>query len=267
MRICAFQILASLALICMPMDRIAIAEERRLGSGRITQAAADTAATTQGKAAFVFGGVDYFHRWSENDQHEFTPTGQDDLQKWSNMITINVYSSAHDGDALAMKANAVLENYKSHGGRVLRTDSVPRTSDRSAEHFIAVVFGRPNFLEAALARFKLINGVGCSVVYSHRIYGEKVGDQMSRWLKDNGSKIEKTLMNWNDSPSPASLRDLPRKQACIDGAKFSFMTDVRKSCSHRFAARRIRRVCGPVAGPHSSRASLPRTAHRAVATT
>jgi hypothetical protein len=32
------------------------------------------------------------------------------------MITINVYPTAHDGDALAVKANAVLENYKSHGG-------------------------------------------------------------------------------------------------------------------------------------------------------
>jgi hypothetical protein len=167
----------------------------------------------------MFGGVGYFHRWSQNDQHEFTPTGQDDLEKWSDMITINVYPTAHDGDALAVKANAVLENYKSHGGRVLRTDSVPRTPDRPAEHFIAVVFGRPNFLEMAFGRFKLVDGVGCSIVYSHRIYGEKVGDQMSKWLNDNGPKIEKLLMDWNNSPPPASLRDLPRKQTCVDGAK------------------------------------------------
>ena len=118
-----------------------------------------------------------------------------------------------------LKANAVLENYKSHGGRVLRTDSVPRTTDRPAEHFIAVVFGRSNFIEAAFARFKLVDGVGCSIVCSHRIYGEKVGDQMSKWLNDNGQKMEKMLMDWNNSPSPASLRDLPRKQACVDGAK------------------------------------------------
>jgi hypothetical protein len=35
------------------------------------------------------------------------------------MITINVYPSANDGDTLAMNANGVLENYKSHRGRVL----------------------------------------------------------------------------------------------------------------------------------------------------
>ncbi len=44
--------------------------------------------------------------------------------------------------------------------------------------FIAVVFGRSNSLEAAFARFKLVDGIGCSIVYSHRLYREKVGDQM-----------------------------------------------------------------------------------------
>ncbi len=78
------------------------------------------AAATAAKPAFVFEGVSYFHRWSMNDQHEFTPGGQEDLEKWSDMITMNVYSNAHDGDALAAKANAVLENYKSHNGTVLR---------------------------------------------------------------------------------------------------------------------------------------------------
>ena len=203
----------SLALACIPMDRIAAAEDRRSQTAAMAKAAADTAATTDGKPAFVFGGVGYFHRWSQNDQHEFTPTGQDDLQKWTDMITINVYPSAHDGDALAAKANAVLENYKSHGGRVLRTDSVPRTPDRPAEHFIAVVFGRPNFLEAAFARFKLVDGVGCSIVSSHRICGQKVGDQISKWLNDNGPKMAKTLMDWNNIPTPSALRQLPRTAA------------------------------------------------------
>jgi len=53
------------------------------------------------KLAFVFRSAGYWHRWSNNDQHEFTPRGQDDLQKWSDMVTINLYPDARDGDALA----------------------------------------------------------------------------------------------------------------------------------------------------------------------
>jgi hypothetical protein len=128
------------------------------------------------------------------------------------MVTVNVYPDAHDGDGLVSKANAVLENYKSHNGKVVRTNSVSRTPERPAEHFIAVIFGRPTFIEVAFARFKLVEGVGCSIVYSHRIYGEKIGDQMSAWLEHNGAKMGKTLMEWGNTPSPASLRELAAKE-------------------------------------------------------
>ena len=135
-----------------------------------------------------------------NTQHEFTPAGQEDLEKWADMITVNNYPRVHDGDALAEAANGVLENYKTHGAKVLKTSSVPRTNDRPAEHFIAVVFSRPNFMEAAYARFKLADGTGCSIVYSHRLYGEKISDQMSAWLKSQGAETEKALMKWKEVP-------------------------------------------------------------------
>ena len=78
-RLHILQLLALLALACIPLD----AQE--------THATAAAA-----KPAFVFGGVSYLHRWSQNDQHEYTPGGQEDLQKWLDMITMNVYPSAHD---------------------------------------------------------------------------------------------------------------------------------------------------------------------------
>jgi hypothetical protein len=158
------------------------------------------------KQAFVFRGVGYFHRWSGNEQHEFTPAKQEDLEKWSDMMTVNGYPDAGDGDSLAATANAVVENYKNGQGKVLKTRSVPRTADRPAEHLISVIFTRPDFVEAAFARFKLVEGEGCSAVYSHRIYGEKTADQMSAWLSANAEKVENALMEWNSIPSPSSLR-------------------------------------------------------------
>jgi len=154
------------------------------------------------KADFVFRETSYWHRWSKNDQHEYTPKGQEDLQQWLDMITINRYPDVHDGEGLATTANAVLENYKSHQGVVLKTNSVPRTPSRPAEHYVAVVFGQPNFLEAAFARFKLADNTGCSIIYSHRVYGKKVGDEMSAWLKAHGPVIEKALMSWNNAAIP-----------------------------------------------------------------
>ena len=169
------------------------------------QAKESHAAGQSAKRAFVFMDIGYFHRWSKNDQHEFTPEKQTDLNKWSDMMTVNGYPDVSDGERLAATANAVLENYKNHQARVLKTRSVPRTPDRPAEHLIAVVFGRPDFIEVAFARFKLVDGKGFSFVYSHRIYGKEIGDQMSAWLSANGEKIEEALMEWNSMPSPSLL--------------------------------------------------------------
>jgi hypothetical protein len=206
MRIHILQLIAVPAVACIPLD----AQETH--AAVTTKIAGDTPAATAAKPAFVFGGVGYLHRFSMNDQHEFAPEGQEALAKWSDMIAITVYPNAHDSDALAVAFAIFQQGVRIYKGRVLRTNSVPRTPDQPAEHFIEVVFERPNFIEVGFARFKMVADVGCSIAYSHRIYGEKVGDQMNAWLKDNGPKMERTLMEWNDIPSLGSLRELPRKE-------------------------------------------------------
>lgn len=156
--------------------------------------------------ALKLGDVDYFHRFTKDDLHEYTPDGQEDLNAWKDMVTINYYAMAKDGDALAATAEAVLANYKANKGRIIRTDSVPRTEDKPAEHLIVAVFGRPAFFEVTFARFKLHNGVGTAVIYSHRVYGEKVGGEMSAWLEKNATTTEKNLMKWDAMPKPPASK-------------------------------------------------------------
>jgi hypothetical protein len=151
-------------------------------------------------AAFTLGGVKYFDRFTKDDLHEYTPDGQEDLNAWKDMVTITYYTKAKDGDALAATAEAVLNIYKANKARILRTDSVPRTKDKPAEHLIVAVFGRPEFIEVTFARFKMHEGVGMSAIYSHRVYGKKVGDDMSAWLEKNGPTTEKNLMKWDAIP-------------------------------------------------------------------
>jgi hypothetical protein len=117
------------------------------------------------------------------------------------MLTVNNYPDAKDGDGLAQMANAVLESYKSAGAVVIRTSSIPRTSTREAEHFIAVMFERPNFAEAAFAKFRIREGKGSSLVYSHRTYGKTAGTLLRKWLTANGEKREKAINGLVQWPS------------------------------------------------------------------
>ena len=165
---------------------------------------AATALTFAGdqKPAFSFRQVEYFHRWSGENQHEFTPAKQEDLEHWTDMMTINPYPGVDEGEKMAGTANAVLGNYRRASGKILKTSSVPASDEHPAEHFIAVLFSRPDFQEAAFARFKLVAGKGYSFVYSHRIYGDKAADEMNAWLKTNGEKTEDLLLDW-DPPTSA----------------------------------------------------------------
>ena len=175
--------------------------------------AADTLANSRAAnaATLDFGGKVYLHRWSKGGQHEFTPEGDEDLSRWRDMVTLNTHDAVRNGEQLAALANSVLSNYQGHG-KIVRTDSKPRTPQRPAEHLIVAILGNPQFLEAAFARIVLVDGVGEAAVYSHRIYGKEAARLMGEWLKANGAVIEKTLMAWDGIPAPATLRSLPQSK-------------------------------------------------------
>jgi len=156
--------------------------------------------------AFSLADVKYFHRYSKDDQHEYTPAGQEDLNRWTDMITTHKYPQAKDGGGLASVANAVLENYKAHKAMVLKTSSVPRTPEKPAEHLIAVLFPRPEFIEAVFSRFKMHESAGVAIIYSHRVYGKKAGNEMSAWLQKNGAAIDKRMMEWTVMPKPPTTK-------------------------------------------------------------
>jgi hypothetical protein len=148
-----------------------------------------------------FADQTYLLRWSSKHQHEFTPSGQDDLSRWTDMITINTYPDVRDGDGLADVANRVLGTYKQNNAVVVRTASVPRTPARPAEHLIVVLFPIRDSIEAVFARLRLADGRGTAVIDSHRLYGQKAGDAMAAWLKANGPAVERRLMALQEIPS------------------------------------------------------------------
>ena len=166
--------------------------------------------STQADAAtLTFGGTVYVHRWSKNGQNEFTPPNDKDLDRWRDMVTINVNEAVRNGDQLAALANSILANYQKHG-KIVRTDSKPRTPRRPAAHLIVAILGHASLLEAVFARIVLIDGVGMAAVYSHRVYGKEAAGPISEWMQTNGPTIEKNLMTWDKIPAPAALKRLPQ---------------------------------------------------------
>lgn len=180
-------------------------------AGARAVAAAEPGAAQQKAAAasLTFNGIDFFHRWSQAGQHEFTPKGDEDLKAWKEMVTINVHDRVRTGEALADVANRVLANYKANG-HIMRTLSKPRTDTSEAEHFIAAILQAPNMREVAFARLLLLDGRCVMAIYSKRFYGDDAQSEMTTWFKANAVPLEKVLLSWNGIPSRDTLNRLPQ---------------------------------------------------------
>ena len=166
---------------------------------------------TAQSTALTFGGTEFLHRWSKQGQHEFTPRGQEDLSNWREMVTIDVHQAVSTSEQLADVANRVLANYQGHG-KILRTDSRPRTPQHPAEHLIVAMLGNDALVEAAFARFMLVDGVGAVVVYSRRFYGRDAAKELGGWLEANGPTVERRLMAWDGMPAISALGRLPQSK-------------------------------------------------------
>jgi hypothetical protein len=166
------------------------------------------AAQALGADRLELSGVAYEHRWSQAGQHEFTPAGQEDLERWQDMLTLVERPDAADGEGLAAVANGVLANYQ-RSGVIVRIDSRPATAGQPAEHLVVAMLGGGPLVEAAFARLLLHEGTGLVVVRSRRAYGETAAEEVGRWVQANGMQVEQALMEWQPPPA-ARITALPQ---------------------------------------------------------
>lgn len=157
-------------------------------------------------STLVFDKNEYFYRWSGEDLHEFTPAEQSVTGEWRDMLSINHFTDVSEPDELTVLAKDVLENYRANGGIVLGVDTLQKRGSQPAQYIMAVLFGAQEVAEYAVVRFQLKDGVGTSVTYAHREYGEQVGERINTWLEANGPRIKRELSRLKDVPAYSEFR-------------------------------------------------------------
>lgn len=154
-----------------------------------------------------FDGQEYAYQWSNDDLHEFTPGSQSVTEQWRDMVSVNFYPVVSSGEDLAVVANAVLSNYEDAGGILLGVESSPGTDKKPSEHIIAVVFGAQGVAEFAMVKFQLHDGIGASIAYAHREYGDEVGSLMNEWMEANGTRLKDRVIEFTGLPSYADFKN------------------------------------------------------------
>lgn len=145
-------------------------------------------------------GMDFVHRWSSGNQHEFTPPGQEDLSSWDDMITIEYMPNVKDAKGLTQLADSVLELYKQRGGKIIGSIAIHTLDGQPHDHFIAALLGTSEVVEFIQVRLQLLDGVGTATIYARRFYAPDRA-QMSGWLPKNAPQREQALLQWKGAPS------------------------------------------------------------------
>jgi len=153
-------------------------------------------------SALEFSGQEFLFRNALEDQRQFTPRGQSDMARSTDMVVLGRFPYARNSAALSGVANMVVSNYLKEHALILSVRTIAGTDDQPGEQFASVVVGSPVYYEADFCRFRMVNGVGCLVSYQHRIYGANAQDDMTAWLKAHGAAAEHNLLNWNGMVIP-----------------------------------------------------------------
>ena len=85
---------------------------------------------------------------------------------------------------------------------------------------MAVVFGAHEVAEYAVVRFQIQDGIGTSITYAHREYGEEVGERINSWMEANGPRIKQEI---------TGLRDLPAYSEFRSEGKYEYLNELQQS--------------------------------------
>jgi hypothetical protein len=185
------------------------AQNSTIESGSEQSDPSDESSDRQGPplTTVTFNDTEYIFRSSEGGLYRFTPEGQEDLSKWSDMLSINIYPGSQGEHALRDIFHSVFATYVLDGD-VEAGESQPNTKTGRIEHLVVVTFVMPDFDESLRARFLLVGESCVGITHSHRTYGESANTDLQAWLDGGGADVTEKLMEWDDYPTPAELEAL-----------------------------------------------------------
>lgn len=154
-------------------------------------AALDRGATARGKPV-TLAGVTYLPRWNSATQFEYTPTGQEDLKRWSEMITFVDVPGLTSSGRLIQYRDALRAN-SSKDGAVLGEQCVP-SDEAPRECWLSTALKGDGFVETTISRITTVNGAGLVAIFAHREYGPQAADKATAWLRSPAAR--KTNAAW-----------------------------------------------------------------------
>lgn len=149
---------------------------------------------------FQVGDTAYLLRWTgDGGLAEYTPEGQDDLNRYSEMISLAPTPAELAPAGMAGYARAMADFVREgRNGDVLSQDCVPEAADHAAECTMLVAYAGREATELAFTRLVAVGSTNvAALVLSHREYGDASPALAKAWLASPaGRRTVAGFLDW-----------------------------------------------------------------------
>ncbi|HEY4247097.1 MAG TPA: hypothetical protein VGM64_09590 [Lacunisphaera sp.] len=182
----------------------------------------------------IFSNTKYFLRSSKDGQYVFTPRGQEDPKRWTDLITLNFYPEITEGKSLAAKAIAWWEYFRSRRIFLMGLNYVPRVDQMNAAsdslYTLVAIRAKPynDYDEFNFTAIRMTGGNGAASTYSHREYrtGPLSMERCIAWSGKNEPVVGEAWFAWDGAaiyarmlaarPSQAEAKKSARSKAIAE---------------------------------------------------
>jgi hypothetical protein len=159
-----------------------------------------------GTARVMFRGTEYLLRPFDGKTYDFTPQGQEDLSAFTDMLSLKLYPTAHDQQALATITSRTQAVAQGANATVLPTISGSASGQQPGAHFLAVVLPTPHGVDFDAIRFVLVDQQVVGVFYTHRSQGQSAAGTTSAWVAKNAADVERQLLQFDAARMLSSVK-------------------------------------------------------------
>lgn len=147
-----------------------------------------------------FAGTTWYARWWDGGLVEYTPDGQTDLERYSEMLSLLPTPAGLQAAHLDAYTREMAITHERRGGRVLSRECQPAAPSHLAECTLLIGFGDASHVELAVVRHIALRAGIAGFSLSHREYGDGAEDRAKTWIASPaGQRLVGGFLDWVDA--------------------------------------------------------------------
>lgn len=175
------------------------------------------AAAPASPPSLEFAGTTWHLRWQQGGLLEYTPDGQGDLDRFSDMLSLLPAPAGLGPDDLEAYSRKMAATYENRDGRVLSRQCEPATARHVADCTLLVGFAGESHVELALVRYLALRAGLVAFSLSHREYGDGAEKRAQAWMaSSDGQRTVAGFLDWVDAVGLGMDAALPQASASED---------------------------------------------------